>query len=64
MENLTTQKPTRNIALELVRVTEAAAMAAARHFGRGSKIEADKAAVDAMRFLLNEIDLDGTIIIG
>ena len=64
MENLTTQKPTRNIALELVRVTEGAAMAAARHFGRGSKIEADKAAVDAMRFLLNEIDLDGTIIIG
>ena len=39
-------------------------MAAARHFGRGSKIEAVKAAVDAMRFLLNEIDLDGTIIIG
>ena len=64
MENLTTQKPTRNIALELVRVTEGAAMAAARHFGRGSKIETDKAAVDAMRFLLNEIDLDGTIIIG
>lgn len=64
MENPTIQKPTRNIALELVRVTEAAAMAAGRHFGRGSKLDADGAAVDAMRFLLNEIELDGTIIIG
>ena len=64
MANFTTQKPTRNIALELVRVTEAAAMAAGRHFGRGAKLDADGAAVDAMRFLLNEIELDGTIVIG
>jgi fructose-1,6-bisphosphatase II len=64
MDNLMTQKPTRNIALELVRVTEAAALAAGRHFGRGSKLDADGAAVDAMRFLLNEIELAGTIIIG
>jgi fructose-1,6-bisphosphatase II len=58
------QKPTRNIALELVRVTEAAAMAAGRHFGRGAKMDADGAAVDAMRLLLNEIDMDGRIVIG
>lgn len=58
------EKPTRNIALELVRVTEAAAMAAARHFGRGDKIKADGAAVDAMRLLINEIDMNGKIVIG
>jgi fructose-1,6-bisphosphatase II len=58
------KKPTRNIALELVRVTEAAALAASRHFGRGDKIKADGAAVDAMRLLLNEIDLDGKVVIG
>jgi len=58
------EKPTRNIALELVRVTEAAAMAAARHFGRGDKLQADGAAVDAMRLLINEIDMDGKIVIG
>jgi len=64
MENPTAQKPTRNIALELVRVTEAAAMAAGRHFGRGSKQDADAAAVDAMRLLLNEIEMAGTVVIG
>lgn len=58
------KKPTRNLALEFVRVTEAAAMAAGRHFGRGAKINADKAAVDAMRLLLNEIDMNGEVIIG
>lgn len=58
------KKPTCNIALELVRVTEAAALAAGRHFGRGDKIKADGAAVDAMRLLMNEIDMDGTIVIG
>lgn len=58
------KKPTRNIALELVRVTEAAALAAGRHFGRGDKIKADAAAVDAMRLLMNEIDMDGKIVIG
>jgi len=58
------EKPTRNIALELVRVTESAAMSAARHFGRGDKLKADGAAVDAMRLLINEIDMDGKIVIG
>jgi fructose-1,6-bisphosphatase II len=62
--NLIKEKPTRNIALELVRVTEAGAMAAARHFGRGDKLLADGAAVDAMRLLINEIDMDGKIVIG
>lgn len=56
--------PTRNLALELVRVTEAAALAASRHFGRGDKIKADAAAVDAMRLLINEIDMNGKIVIG
>ncbi len=45
--------PTRNLALELVRVTEAAALSAARFMGRGNKEAADKAAVDAMRLVLN-----------
>jgi fructose-1,6-bisphosphatase II len=57
-------KPSRNLALELVRVTEAAAMAAGRFFGRGQKLAADGAAVDAMRLLMNEIDMDGRVIIG
>jgi fructose-1,6-bisphosphatase II len=57
-------EPTRNLALELVRVTEAAALAAGRFMGRGDKIAADKAAVDAMRLILNTIQMDGIIIIG
>jgi fructose-1,6-bisphosphatase II len=56
--------PTRNLALDLVRVTEAAALAAGRHMGRGNKIAADKAAVDAMRLILNTIEMDGVIVIG
>lgn len=64
MDHQIVQKPTRNIALELVRVTEAAAMAAGRYFGRGDKLEADGAAVDAMRLLMNEIDMAGTVVIG
>lgn len=56
--------PDRNLALELARVTEAAAMAAARWMGRGDKEGADQAAVDAMRFLLSSVDIDGTVIIG
>ena len=56
--------PTRNLALDLVRVTEAAALAAARHMGRGDKIAADKAAVDAMRLILNTVEMDGVIVIG
>lgn len=54
----------RNIAMELVRVTEAAAIASARLMGRGKKDEADQAAVDAMRKLLNTMDIDGTVVIG
>jgi fructose-1,6-bisphosphatase II len=58
------QKPTRNLALELVRVTEAAALSAGRLMGRGDKEIADKAAVDAMRLVLNSIDMDAFIVIG
>lgn len=57
-------RPTRNLALELVRVTEAAALAAGRYVGRGNKNEADRAAVDAMRLMLNTIQMDGVIVIG
>jgi fructose-1,6-bisphosphatase II len=56
--------PDRNLALELVRVTEAAAMAAARWMGRGDKISADQAAVNAMRFMFNSVDMDGVVVIG
>lgn len=59
-----TTLPTRNLALELVRVTEAAALAAGRHMGRGQKETADKAAVDAMRVVMNSIQMDGVIVIG
>ncbi len=54
----------RNLALELARVTEAAALMAAREMGRGDKIAADQAAVDAMRSVLNTIDMDGIVVIG
>ena len=57
-------KPTRNLALELVRVTEAAALSAARYMGRGNKEAADYAAVEAMRMVLQTIDMDGIIVIG
>ena len=56
--------PDRNLALELVRVTEAAALAAGRSKGRGDKNGVDKAAVDAMRLVLNTIAMDGIVIIG
>src|SRR5581483_10068633 len=56
--------PDRNIGLDLVRVTEAAALAAAPWMGRNKKNEADKAAVDAMRLMLNTIEMDGVIVIG
>jgi fructose-1,6-bisphosphatase II len=56
--------PDRNLALELVRVTEAAAMAAARKMGRGDKNGADQAAVNAMRYLFNTVDMDGVVVIG
>lgn len=54
----------RNLALELVRVTESAAMSAARWMGRGDKIQADQAAVDAMREAMMTVDMDGIIVIG
>ncbi len=58
------REPTRNLALELVRVTEAAALAAGRFMGRGDKNGADKAAVDGMRLVLNTISMNGVIVIG
>ena len=57
-------KPDRNLALELVRVTEAAAMAAGRWVGKGEKESADGAAVDAMRLLLDTVPMDGIVVIG
>jgi fructose-1,6-bisphosphatase II len=54
----------RNLALELVRVTEGAAMAAARFMGRNNKEEADGAAVDSMRRSLGHVDMDGIVVIG
>jgi fructose-1,6-bisphosphatase II len=58
------EKPDRNLAMELVRVTEAAALAAARWMGRGDKEAGDQAAVDAMRLILQTIDMDGVVVIG
>jgi fructose-1,6-bisphosphatase II len=58
------ERPDRNLAIEIVRVTEAAAMAAARWQGRGEKEAGDQAAVDAMRQVLDTVVMDGTIIIG
>ncbi|MCY4493315.1 MAG: class II fructose-bisphosphatase, partial [Acidimicrobiaceae bacterium] len=60
----TQEAPDRNLALELVRVTEAAAMAAARWMGRGDKEGADGAAVDAMRIVLQSVRMDGIVVIG
>jgi fructose-1,6-bisphosphatase II len=57
-------RPERNLALELVRVTEAAALAAARMVGRGDKEGADQAAVDAMRTVLETVSMDGLVVIG
>lgn len=54
----------RNIGLDLVRVTEAAALAAGRWMGKGEKEQADQAAVDAMRFALSTIEMDGVVVIG
>ena len=58
------EAPDRNLALELVRVTEAAALAASRWMGRGDKEAADQAAVDAMRLMLDTVDMNGTVVIG
>ena len=57
-------EPTRNLALELVRVTEAAALTAGRQMGRGDKVAADRAAVEAMRLVLNSIQMNAIIVIG
>ncbi len=57
-------EPDRNLALELVRATEAAALAASRWVGRGAKEPADQAAVDAMRALLRTVAMTGTVVIG
>jgi fructose-1,6-bisphosphatase II len=57
-------RPDRNLALELVRVTEGAALAAARMVGRGDKEGADQAAVDAMRHVLDGVSMDGVVVIG
>src|ERR1700733_6044511 len=56
--------PDRNIALEIVRVTEAAAIAASEWVGRGGKNTADGAAVDAMRDVLGTVRMDGLVVIG
>jgi fructose-1,6-bisphosphatase II len=61
---VTEEVPDRNLALELVRVTEAAALAAARLIGRGDKEAADQAAVDGMRHQLRSISMDGVVVIG
>jgi fructose-1,6-bisphosphatase II len=58
------QPPDRNLALELVRVTEAAAMGAARWVGRGDKEAADQAAVDSMRLMLDTVTMKGVVVIG
>src|ERR1700747_1321168 len=54
----------RNLALEAVRVTEAAALSASRWMGRGDEKAADQAAVDAMREALNSLNIEGTVVIG
>jgi fructose-1,6-bisphosphatase II len=59
-----TSAPDRNLALELVRVTEAAALASARWIGRGDKEAADQAAVDGMHAVLHTIHMDGIVVIG
>jgi fructose-1,6-bisphosphatase II len=61
---VSTPRPDRNLALELVRVTEAAAMGAGRWIGRGDKNAADQAAVDAMRAMLDTVVMDGIVVIG
>src|SRR3954454_7609296 len=59
-----TERPDRNLAMELVRVTEAASLAAGRGVGRGDKNAADQAAVDAMRLMIDTVSMDGVVVIG
>lgn len=61
---MATNAPDRNLAMEIVRTTEAAALAASRWVGRGDKEAADGAAVDAMRMILGTVQMTGTVIIG
>ncbi|HZB23300.1 MAG TPA: fructose-bisphosphatase class II, partial [Gaiellaceae bacterium] len=61
---MASKSPDRNLALELVRVTEAAAMGAGRWIGRGDKNAADQAAVDAMRVMLDTVAMAGVVVIG
>ena len=61
---MSARPPDRNLALELVRVTEAAALAAGRWVGRGDKIAADQAAVDGMRAMLDSVSMAGVVVIG
>src|ERR1700704_1542101 len=61
---MSSRRPDRNLALELVRVTEAAALSAGRWVGRGDKVAADQAAVDAMRGMLDSVSMDGVVVIG
>lgn len=60
----TPEVPTGNLAIGLIRVTEAAALAAGRHVGRGNKNQADGVAVAAMRSVLNTMNMDGIVVIG
>src|SRR5256885_2891537 len=64
MPDPTGSRPDRNLALELVRVTEYGALAAARWVGLGEKESADQAAVDAMRHMLETVQMDGIVVIG
>lgn len=64
MSDNTSYMPDRNLAMELVRVTEAAALASGRWVGRGMKNEGDGAAVDAMRKLINTVAMNGIVVIG
>jgi fructose-1,6-bisphosphatase II len=64
MSQPSSTRPDRNLALELTRVTEAAALAAARLVGMGDKEAADQAAVDAMRLVLDTVHMDGVVVIG
>src|SRR5256886_13828410 len=61
---MSARPPDRNLALELVRVTESAALAAGRWVGRGDKEAADQAAVDGMRAMLDSVSMAGVVVIG
>ncbi|MEA2580953.1 MAG: fructose,6-bisphosphatase [Actinomycetota bacterium] len=64
MTTPTEPRPDRNLAMELVRVTEAAALASGRWVGRGDKLTADGAAVDAMRLMIDSVSMAGVVVIG